>query len=602
MKSLQTLDARLHASSGGRFPLSVMWSRLAPLIARSWFGPLLVGLLATIIVSLALDPAGDYPGCIEGPGLTIDEIFNVDVGVRIADRVLAGDVTGTIREGRTLPDHPPLGRLWLGLFHEVVLLIAPPRGEHAPLVVAAARFGSAVAFGILVWLIGFSTARWFGNPAGWGAAVALLLMPRVFGHAHLAALETVLNLTYVLAIVSVAHNWSHDKPPTLRTAAICGLWLGLALLTKIQAIFIPIPIAAWALINWRHKALLPLLVWGLVGLVVFFSGWPWLWLDPVGNLLKYLGHASERSSIQVWYWGQAFADRNVPWHYPWVMFATTVPLGLHTLGIWGVITRRRAAIPPTREGEAPAEPQSLPASIPNQPLQTTNPGELCPVRAGTPHPRPPTHGPRISPQCLLLANVLFPLIMFSLPGIAVYDGERLFLIVYPLWAIFIGKGFLAGWQWLTQRLPQTGAMTVLVVFLGVQSLGLWQFAPCWLSYYNIGGSSKLGLQPTYWGDSVTRELWQQAVKTLPPNSNLDVQPVLHQFQLPAWESQCPLLRAKGIKLRPYDPTAPSKYLLVFYRREYLPDGWQHSDPRGYVQKFPIIRASEKLAALYERTP
>lgn len=579
--------------------MSVAWSRFVPLLGHPWFGPLVLGIVATVIVSTALDPSGDYPGGLEGPGLTIDEIFNVDVGARIADRVLTGDVPGVIRAGRTLPDHPPLGRLWLGLFHEAVLLISPPRAEHAALVVAAARLGSAIAFGILVWLIGFSTARWFGTLAGWGASAALVLMPRVFGHAHLAALETVLNLTYALAIVTVAHKWSDDKPPTWRTAAVCGVWLGLALLTKIQAIFIPIPIAVWALINWRHKAILPLVVWALVGLVIFLCGWPWLWLDPLGNTLKYLGHASDRASIQVWYFGQAFADRNVPWHYPWVLFATTVPIGLHALGVWGILARRPQARRP-REDKVLAEPIRPSAPAPSEPpTPTPNPGESSPVRAGVLPPSIPT--PRISVKCLLLASILFPLIMFSVPGVAVYDGERLFLVVFPLWAIFIGRGCAALWQFLNERLPVSSAAFVLGIFLVIQGMGLWQFAPCWLSYYNFGGASKLGLQPTYWGDSVTRELWQQITVSLPPDSILDVHPVLHQFQLPAWESQCPMLRAKQIKLKAFDPASPSKYLLVFYRLEYLPQGWRISDPPGYQQKFAIIRGRDKLAAIYERS-
>ncbi len=510
---------------------------------------------------MALDPAGDYPSSFEGPGLTIDEIFNVSVGANIADRILTGDVTGAIRAGQTLPDHPPLGRLWLGLFHEAAILIAPPRGEHAPLVVAAARCGSAVAFGTLVWLLGITAGRWYGATAGWGAAASLALMPRVFGHAHLASLETILNLTYVVAILSVARFWSADRAPTPRRAAVCGIWLGLAFLTKIQAVFIPIPVVIWALINWKHRALLPLLVWGLIGGLVFVCGWPWLWLDPFGNLMKYLGHASERSSIQVWYWGRVFADKDIPWHYPWIMFATTVPLGLHALGLWGVVTACRAPI---------IEAQR----------------------------------PKIAADGLLLSSVLFPLIVFSLPGVAVYDGERLFLIVFPLWALFIGRGFAALGEWLRRHSTQWSVAGLLTVFLATQSIGLWQLAPCWLSYYNatvggLWGAEKLGLPITYWGDSVTRELWTQTTVAVPANSVVDVAPVLHQHQLEASTSQCPALRQRGLKLQAFDRTQPAEYLVVFFRREYLPADW-HPQPSHYRRMALIKRQGVGLAGLYQR--
>lgn len=546
----------------GRSPLTDFWSRLSAYLVRPWFGPLCLAVLATLAVLCALDPAGDYPSRAAGPGLTVDEIFNVDLGARLADQLLTGDFAGAIRTGQMLPDHPPLGRLWLGMFHEMVLLFAPPSSEHSALVIAAARVGSAVAFGILVWLAGFTAARWYGNPAGWGAAAALVLMPRVFGHAHLAALETVLNLTYFAAVISVAQTWSGSAAPSVRAALLSGIWLGLALLTKIQAIFIPIPVAIWVLVNWRQRALWPLLVWGLTGLVVFVGGWPWLWLDPLGNVLRYLGHASERSVIQVWYCGQMFADRDVPWHYPWVLFATTVPLGLHLLGLLGVCVRRPAVA-------------------------------VMPAAA-----------PPISVKWFLLASVLFPLCMFSLPGVAVYDGDRLFLIVFPLWALFIGRGVTAVWQWLVPRVRAFGAASLLGLFLTAQGVGLWQLAPCWLSYYNatvggLAGANTLGFQVTYWGDSVTRELLWQSSERVPAGATVDVAPVLHPFQLAAWESQCPRLRARNLKLRPFDRTAPAEYLLVYYRRDYLPTDWK-AGPAGYQPLFEIVRQETVLAGLYQR--
>lgn len=548
--------------------MSSLWARLIQIASRNWLGPVLIAIFATVAVSAALDPAGDYPSSFEGPGLTIDEIFNVDLGARLADRLLTGDLGGAIRTGQTLPDHPPLGRLWLGLFHEATLIISPPRGEHAPVVIAAARCGSAVAFGLLVGLIGMVAAKRYGTAAGWGAAAGLVLMPRVFGHAHIAALETVLNLTYLAAILSVVQSWEQEKAPRLKTAALCGIWLGLALLTKIQAIFLPIPVAIWAMVNWRHRALVPLLVWGLVGLLVFFCGWPWLWLDPMGNLLKYVGHASERSSIQVWYWGQTWADKAVPWHYPWVLFATTVPAGLHVLGIWGAATISRSV---------PTDDQR----------------------------------PKISAEWLLLASLLFPLLVFSLPGIAVYDGERLFLIVFPIWALFIGRGFAELGQVLRRHCPAWSSPSVLVpglltTLLAAQSIGLWQLAPCWLSYYNaitggLSGADQLGLPVTYWGDSVTRELLVRAASSVPPDSVIAVEPVLHQFQMAALESQCPAIRQRGLKLVPLDQSAPPEFVLIFQRREYLPAGWQLGPP-SYRPVFTIQRQGVTLAGLYHREP
>ena len=38
----------------------------------------------------------------------------------------------------------------------------------------------------------------------------------------------------------------------------------------------------------------------------------------------------------MWYFGRVVADRDVAWHYPWVMFLATVPVGLHALGVCGL--------------------------------------------------------------------------------------------------------------------------------------------------------------------------------------------------------------------------------------------------------------------------
>ena len=36
--------------------------------------------------------------------------------------------------------------------------------------------------------------------------------------------------------------------------------------------------------------------------------------------------------------------------------------------------------------------------------------------------------------------MIFVLALFSLPGTPVYDGVRLFLMVFPIWAIWVGIG------------------------------------------------------------------------------------------------------------------------------------------------------------------
>ncbi len=133
-----------------------------------WAAPALIGAVAFLAVVAAIDPAGDYPDAPQGPGLTIDESFNVEQGVRlvvglrewvlgkIAQREIISfrEIFGDVRDlpkakiGYYNPDHPPLGRFWLGLWHHLTATLAPPSQHPAnhPFVTACAacRIGGRV--------------------------------------------------------------------------------------------------------------------------------------------------------------------------------------------------------------------------------------------------------------------------------------------------------------------------------------------------------------------------------------------------------------------------------------------------------------------------
>ena len=596
-----------------------MTAEPTPILRRDLLGPLAVAAVALVSVVLTLDAAGDYPKLFEGPGITLDESFNVQMGVYQWRALRDGgnfvlllpdsvdDLFGP--KSNYNPDHPPLGRVWLGFWHDLVEWLFPPSdhplNEHGiRFVTDCARVGSAAAFALTVFLIGLFATKWYGRAAGIVAAVSLVLMPRVFAHAHLASLETFMNLTYSAAILAVAHWWRVESDvervnvaASLREAnpsrearqlhwvipATSGVLFGLALLTKMQAILIPPAVGVWALWHWRVRAIKPLVIFGFVGLIVFFVGWPWLWLDPLHNVREYFARTTSRAVLNCYYLGQVWADKDVPWHYPFVMFAVTVPMGLHLLGLCGVIG-----------GRAWRQPR----------------------------------------EQLLLAATLFPLVLFALPSIAVYDGERLFLISYPMWAILIGRGAQFVWNFWCQKAETSKCETivskrqrtvrlslwllaifclfglfvmvqasvlhpkqvilrcyligtmlfcvstypvwgfwirkmevstreflatdqnrsvVLFMWLLMQSVGVITTHPCQLSYFNSlvsgsPGAERLGFERTYWGDSLTRRELEVVAKGMGVGGILVVEPVLHQFQLKDLLEQSPILRQKKLRL------------------------------------------------------
>jgi 4-amino-4-deoxy-L-arabinose transferase-like glycosyltransferase len=508
--------------------------------------------------------------------MTVDEGFNVGQGVALADRLLAMDLAGFRQIDARLPDHPPLGRLAIGLCHELAFLVWPPVDPRVPYSVTCARAAPAPAFAVLVFLVGSFAGRWYGRCGGLGAAIALVLMPRVFGHAHLAALETFVNLATAATVLYLALRWGDDPriPATgsatdtgrpkrdlkrlFTKAAIGGVLFGLALLTKVQAVLLPIPILLWALWHMRWRGLAAMAVWGLTGLILFVVCWPFLWDAPIDHIRQYLGRTTDRAVLYVWYFGQSIADRDVPWHYPWLMFAVTVPVGLHALGVWGLV----------------------------------GPGEKA---------------WRSRREQLILACMLFPLFVFSVPGVAVYDGERLFSFVFPLWAVLIGRGAAAAWNWGVARFSTRVATWGLAGLFLMQSYGIWGFGPCWLSYYNLAagglpGAARLGLEPSYWGDGVTRKLLAAAAEQVPAGGTVAVLPTLHPAQWKEIQQQCPALRARDIRLEPWgtDAAANADFVLLFVRPEYLPEEFQGSLD-GYHVVAAVRRQGVTLAALLKRS-
>ncbi|MCA8983476.1 MAG: hypothetical protein KDA76_06935 [Planctomycetaceae bacterium] len=562
------------------------------LCGHPYAGGLLLGLCGAILVLATLDPLGSYPQLGAGPGITLDESFNVQQGVLLVeafraygvflfDPMNAREIFGGEGGIPYLPDHPPLGRWILGVAHHAMWSLLEPESPAGPAVTACARAGSSLLFGLTICLIGMTAGRWQGPLAGWFGAAAVLLMPRLFGHAHLASLESAVNLTYALAVLCLAHGFTRNKstaapdtgadaevtlPLSWRAGLFPGLMLGLALLTKIQG-FLILPCGlVWAICYWRRQALVPMLTWGVVGGLVFFLGWPWLWLDPLGHAGKFLGSATDRVSLHNYYVGTVFADVDTPWHYPWVMFLVTVPIGLHACGMLGAWRSVR-------------EWRQRPEGI------------------------------------LPLACLLFPLVLFSTRG-PVYDGTRLFLMIFPLWALFIGRGAIDIYARLCRKFPAHQALGCLCLLFLLQGYGLLATHPCQLSYYNLlvggpAGARKLGFEATYWGDSLTRPFLEECLHHIPPGSEVQVAPVLHQFQCEELVTQSPLVRARKVRFVPFerkaedDHSTQPRYYLVFARYADLPEPFRSAlaGPSATIEPLALLhRQHVPLAALFRSRP
>ena len=175
---------------------------------------------------------------LDGPGLTIDEPLDVRPGRTYIEIIREEGLRFLIRKVvdrvfRDNAEHPPLGRWLLGIAStlgepfEVIWKGPDPTGQY----VLAGRLAPAVSFAVLVGVVTLVAGRRWGFAAGVAAGFALVAMPRVFAHAHLAALDTFLSLFWTLALVA-GERVDLVRRVSFRAMAVAGALWSLALLDQ----------------------------------------------------------------------------------------------------------------------------------------------------------------------------------------------------------------------------------------------------------------------------------------------------------------------------------------------------------------------------------
>jgi hypothetical protein len=467
-----------------------------------------------------------------GPGLTCDEYYYAALGKSLVQSARdqgwrffsAANIDRNFSAARM---HPPLGRWLLGLTHAIF----DPRPNATEAVwIPGARLAPATVFSWAVFLVGMVIGRQYGAWPALAASVVLALSPRAFAHAHFAALDTLAAVSALTAILGVYWAARAEEIRWWRFALAGVLW-GLALLTKINGFLLFAPIVLWLVVRLRLRAVIPVCVWFVAGGATFFLGWPWLWNAPWPRLVEFLATATARQSLSNFYEGQAWRDIDTPWHYPWVMTGVTLPLGILALGLVGLFW------PPT---------------------DTT--GRRLPL--------------------LVIFNLVAALLPFSLPGVAVYDGARLFLIVYPLWAMLAGLGVARLRQlcdhtsWMCLRRSQVDI--AIATLLLAQCVGVVIYHPFQTSYYNLlvgglRGAERLGFEVNYWGDAVDHRLLARTAQVA------DVRPVFFAPNLALWQApsvgaSSPELVERRVELSAWNPleqkpeSLADRLILVYHRR------------------------------------
>jgi hypothetical protein len=432
------------------------------------------------------------------------------------------------------------------------------------------RFGPMALASLAVGVVNYHLARRYGRLAGATGAASLILMPRVFSHAHYAHYDMPMTSLWLLA--QVAFSAALRSPRGAWAWALpFGVSLGLAMGTKFTGWFAPVPALLWTFAAegpslWNRlfgsspplrgdrtagtRATLPGVVALAVGLpvaalVLVLIQPPW-WADPIDGVRRFLVSNLSRSQtkpIPTMYLGRFYAF-SLPWHNTLVLTAVTTPVFVLALGAVGLV--RGLAL----RGKA-ADPVNT--------LWVLSWGVLMVVRA-----------------------------LPSAPG---HDGVRLFLPSVASLAVLAGVGVstltrVSG----SKRLARAGVL-LGVLAAGECALGLARFYPYTLSYYNaaiggLPGAERAGFELTYYWDTMAGPFFdwlRERDRAEPGRVELRFpNPLVNVIYLKEW-GKIP----KDVRVLGFDPTSRTDYVLQRRRGVYYPYDWwleRHGTPSFVVRR------------------
>ncbi len=339
----------------------------------------------------------------------------------------------------------------------------------------AARLSTAVFFSLLIMLTFKLVTAYYNLWAGLFSCIFLFTMPRVFGHAHLATLDIAMSLTGFLVVYAFIKGLENK-----RWAILTGLAYGIALSTKLNAFFLPIPLFLWAHIYHRKKYSRNLIAMLTISPLVFFISWPWLWHSPLSRFSHYLILKIARSVIPVYYLGNTYGQEAAPWHYPFLMTLITTPVAPLVFAAIGIAITAKDKFKD-----------------------------------------------RIA--ALFILGALINIVICALPSAQKYDGVRLFLPAFPFVASIAGIGFFRVVCELARRWHISNAKPIALLLLSLSVIPLIRIHPYELSYYNmlvggLKGAERRGFESTYWGDTATDELLSYLNANLPEDASISFFP------------------------------------------------------------------------------
>jgi 4-amino-4-deoxy-L-arabinose transferase-like glycosyltransferase len=361
---------------------------------------------------------------------------------------------------------------------------------------AAFRAPAWLFTGIAVALIFLFGIRLEGRITGLTAALLYITIPRVFFHGQLACFDS--GITTFWLLVVYAYFRSLDRA---RWGIIAGLLFGFALATKHNAWFVPaLLLIHYLVMVWPDVSLRPFrppraplgfIAMAILGPIVFYAHWPWLWFDTFKHLKFYFNFHLKHAYYNMEYLGVNWGPPPLPVSYPFGMTLFTVSTLTLLLALAGLWVFLRTPILTLLSNWVRARPPAYDSKF-------RYPAKRSWLR--------PAQGLDPKVGLLLGLNALFPLFLIALPKTPIFGGTKHWMPAYPFIALLAGIALERIVRRVRAARPKLALVALALPFLvalpGAANIALTH--PYGLSQYNAlaggpAGGADWGLNRQFWG-------------------------------------------------------------------------------------------------------
>lgn len=134
-----------------------------------------------------------------------------------------------------------------------------------------------------------------------------------------------------------ARRWLHlsvPMPHLLFAAVLVGLTTSIRILGPLAGVIVALAL----LLKWRQRAIVPLILYGLIAFMVCYATWPYLWGGPVDQFLSVLARNTDNPErVRMLFAGQVTYSNEIPVSYMPTMLAWTLTEPTWPLAAWGII-------------------------------------------------------------------------------------------------------------------------------------------------------------------------------------------------------------------------------------------------------------------------